>query len=414
VIEIVVPRENANDDEVLVSFVGDEGDVRIDDVIFQIETSKVSVDVLAEVEGYFHPDCKAGDVKNVGDVVGRIFSSRSECLEATVSNAFKDQKSLDTRRPEDCHLVLSSSANALLESDPEGWEKLASKNLTWVVSSDLRSGNNKPASPKKIGLNASDSGVELDPLEQKISPRKQQEIFQLRLGNSHGLVSTIGINVAGSRSDENPFFNGRIVDVLILEVAKLLGGEFKDLNSGYCPDRQVIRISDQVVAGLAIDDRAERDKLVVASIPVRPSSELEHVQHSIVERLVEFADSRLSSAAIKDSTFTITDLSSTEVDSVLPLLNGNQALMLGVTATDKGFSLQCSFDHRVTEGMRIAVFLEKLREGLSPHLINDPCIRCGICEKTIEEELQVGRRGMLEIHGVDSSFYCCRECFDEW
>jgi pyruvate/2-oxoglutarate dehydrogenase complex dihydrolipoamide acyltransferase (E2) component len=74
----------------------------------------------------------------------------------------------------------------------------------------------------------------------------------------------------------------------------------------------------------------------------------------------------LSMQDVSGGTFTVTDLSSVGVTYFVPVLNDRQAAILGLCAADANGqqSLVLAFDHRMSDGMRAASFLNEVRERL--------------------------------------------------
>jgi pyruvate/2-oxoglutarate dehydrogenase complex dihydrolipoamide acyltransferase (E2) component len=71
--------------------------------------------------------------------------------------------------------------------------------------------------------------------------------------------------------------------------------------------------------------------------------------------------------SLTGGTFTVTDLSAQGVEYFVPVLNRRQAAILGLCAErpDSGRrDLVLTFDHRMSDGMRAAVFLAALRDRL--------------------------------------------------
>ncbi len=68
---------------------------------------------------------------------------------------------------------------------------------------------------------------------------------------------------------------------------------------------------------------------------------------------------------LEGSTVTLSDLSITGASFMLPLLIGQQSLILGIVKHEAAhFEVFASFDHRLAEGLRVARFLESLRERI--------------------------------------------------
>ena len=117
------------------------------------------------------------------------------------------------------------------------------------------------------------------------------------------------------------------------------------------------------------------------------------------------------------STVTISDLSTTGASFMLPLINGQQALILGVVKHDaRHFEVFASFDHRVSEGLRVTRFLEALRDRVLSHYRDadgHADLACSICSKRMRDELRLGGRGFVNMTLPDGeSAMLCRNCFE--
>jgi sugar O-acyltransferase (sialic acid O-acetyltransferase NeuD family) len=73
-IEVFVPKENVNDEEVIIVklFFKPGSKVTEGDIIFEIETTKVNVDIEAPVSGIIHHSVSVGDTIGVGSVLCTI------------------------------------------------------------------------------------------------------------------------------------------------------------------------------------------------------------------------------------------------------------------------------------------------------------------------------------------------------
>jgi hypothetical protein len=130
-----------------------------------------------------------------------------------------------------------------------------------------------------------------------------------------------------------------------------------------------------------------------------------------------YLDDTLQIDDLTDITFTITDLSSESVAFFRPLINMMNSAILGVSAIDEKLqrcTLSCTFDHRVTEGKLVAVFLKELAARLESyratdyaHLVKD--VICYKCSKSLQEELgDVGFVKSITPEGKEG--YICQSC----
>ena len=85
---ILVPKLNENDDAVqlLELLVPEGGHVEVDEPFFTVETSKASVDIIAENAGYVHWVSQAGDTVPMPSTIGFIGASVEEAKAATLGS----------------------------------------------------------------------------------------------------------------------------------------------------------------------------------------------------------------------------------------------------------------------------------------------------------------------------------------
>jgi hypothetical protein len=245
-----------------------------------------------------------------------------------------------------------------------------------------------------------------------IDPRKQAEIKSLGTTSPY-YNSMLGVSLKLSkRRVSNEFFSNSILDLVVYETSLLLKSSFNDLNACFIGNDKIAKY-DKVVAGIALDDV---NNLTVASLA--DFENLSDLSDQIIEVVVRFEDKKLKSKDLKSTTFTVTDLSSSGVDFVLPLINGPQGFILGIVKRDDVYHIFGSFDHRITEGKRFASFLSELKDRISlyalPQLGHASNKCCNYCLKTIEEEKSLGNRGLLKIDDGVEEKLICRNCYEGW
>jgi len=80
--ELLVPKENVNDEEVTIIqiFFENNSKVKQGDSIFEIETTKVNIDIEAPISGTLLHKLKEGDVLKIGHLLAHIDDGSSEAL----------------------------------------------------------------------------------------------------------------------------------------------------------------------------------------------------------------------------------------------------------------------------------------------------------------------------------------------
>ena len=178
----------------------------------------------------------------------------------------------------------------------------------------------------------------------KINSRKQAEIKSLGITSAY-FNSTLGVTIElNNRRTTNPFFKNSILDIVIYETSLLLKNKFSDLNACFLGNDEVGQF-EKVIPGMAMDNL---NNLTVASLPEFKT--LKDLANEIVDIIVRFDAGKLKGKDLKNTTFTVTDLSTTGIDFILPLINGWQTFILGISKNKTGFNIYGTFDHRVTEG----------------------------------------------------------------
>jgi len=107
--EVLVPRANANDDDAtLVALHATTWQtVKAGDLLASLETTKASIDVEAEIAGFFYPAAKVGQTIKVGVVLGWIFPEKSQTL---LDAAGKQPLAVES------NIIVSSKARGLMQA----------------------------------------------------------------------------------------------------------------------------------------------------------------------------------------------------------------------------------------------------------------------------------------------------------
>ncbi|HTU63653.1 MAG TPA: 2-oxo acid dehydrogenase subunit E2, partial [Polyangiales bacterium] len=249
----------------------------------------------------------------------------------------------------------------------------------------------------------------------KTSVRKRTEARTLVRANSHGATSTIGtlVRIEGRRLARPPsLFSDNIGDLVTFELARVLK-RFPELN-GFYADEQRIGLYDEVNVGISFDNGANLKVLALQNADAKTLSQIQQEFMSLLE-LYE-SNRTIPAELLGSATVTISDLSGTGADFMLPLINGDQSLIIGITRATHGFGLHASFDHRVSEGLQVAKLLEELSSRVASHFSGvtaAPDPRCSACDRSMNDERALGHRGFLKIAlpgGAEGQL--CRSCFE--
>ncbi len=402
-IELLIPRENANDDFVLITEVNKaSGDtVAEGDTLFAFETSKAAVEFTAPAAGTLAEFTLAPKQRiAVESVIGRILGEGETAATTAPEAPVTPAPVLDAT------VKLSDAAAALVAQgrQPNG-------NGKWLTSRDFGP-QAAPARPAAPPQDAPKPKPDLAFQTQPLTQRKVQEHKALAWSSPY-LNSTIGIAIHGGKRAfaAHPFFAGSILDLLLYEIANLLRGEFRDLNGFYAGD-ETVGLYDEVIPGLALDSL---NNLVV--VRVTGWKTLAEISRKVIDLVEKFETGKLAVEDYRQTTFTISDLSNTGANFTLPLVNGPQAFILAVNRTPDGFQLYGTFDHRVTEGLRFSRFLEELKRRVELALQSEGAgekAACHFCDRSIDEEKALKSKGLLRIFDGTADRLVCRNCYEGW
>ena len=282
---------------------------------------------------------------------------------------------------------------------------------------DIRDENNETDAGSDV-LRISGHTAKSRSVTHQLSKRKKSEInnlFSLDHGASTSVL-TILLDSAGERMVAPPFiFKGGISDILVFEAAKLLV-KYKELNAYYRGDG-FIEMYSEVNVGWGFDSKNNLKVLTLRNVE---SYSLIDLQNAVFELLKAYEfEERLPIELVVGSTVTFTDLSRTETESLIPLINGKQSLILGLTNPNKNqYRIIAAYDHRVSAGLTVANFLSELKARVLSHFREPKIIvdrDCHVCGKSMAEELSLGHRGLIKMtmaNGEDGNL--CRNCFEGW
>ena len=438
-VRVIVDRENVNDEVVIVKKIYKQSGahLKVDESVLEIETSKTVREICSPEAGTLTIAVTEGDEVAIGGLLFEI-DTGTEIPQSNQPVANDEPAALQHTRGSGVSVgpaakrELSRAASELAqrlgiapEALPEGWV------TTHDVLNAAAAGTGTSLEPASVSTMA--QSKDSRPHEALAAPktrfrqerrslRKRTEAGNLARANGSGTTSMIGIEIplAGPRIAAPPFiFQDSIADLIVFETAKLLH-RFPDLNAFHLDDR-VIGYFEDVNIGISFDGG---HNLKVLALCNADTLSLAQVQGGI-EHLLELYE---SGASIEDSlltmsTVTISDLSRSQADFMLPLLNTDQSLIIGISRRgSNGFALHAAFDHRVSEGLQVAQLLGELRERVQSHhhltsaaaeALRSPS--CSSCGQRLGQELKLGRRGLIRVVlGDGADGYLCRNCFDGW
>ena len=411
-IEILVPRENVNDDSVIIRAIHIKSGefIKTGQPIVEIETSKTNIEIESPNDGLLTHKLEVGTEISVGAV---LFWIGGDNTDAPVNSpADFELEKLDIKISK---AALKRSKELNIDPTKLGVDWITAEHIE--KKAGLVNEKSIPSTNTKVDLDVTPS-LTLPLSRIPLSKRKQSEIKNLQMGGHQSTSSTIGINlsISNQRMVPPPFlFQDGISDLLVFEGSRLLR-KYPELNSAYI-DSKTWGKYDDINFGWSFDGGSNLKVLCIKNSDQLSLTSLQ----TEVTRLLDLYESNKSIPIelLTSSTVTLSDLSRTDASFILPLINGYQSLILGVVKQKpNNFSIYATFDHRVSEGLRVSGFLSELKSRiLSHYLTRDEvlALNCYACEKTMAEEISMRHRGFIKItlpNGDEANL--CRNCFEGW
>jgi 2-oxoglutarate dehydrogenase E2 component (dihydrolipoamide succinyltransferase) len=431
-IEIFAPHENVNDDVVTIveRFAADGDFVAQDARLLLLETSKSTFEVYAPQAGFvtflveLHADVPIEQplcvLSDTAEAASAAVAAPSTDAPLSTSGAAPANASATAASPPSAHSP-TENGHAPTSAEPRGVIAIAGSephstavpasgqrasrtaialmekscvrvedfpNLGLIRARDVlaRVGHaapvsvDVPAAPVAAPTSVSDKAQprsKTKPAEsqvprtrKKLSRSKRTEIARLESAAA-SLTSQVSVLVPSrgltSRLSADPATVGQMSSRLIFEVARLLR-QFPDLNARYEPDH--VAHYDEINVGYALD-LGQGLKVPVFRQADRES--LAEIHRRKQELILKYLDDGLTHADLDRGTFTITDMSDYRAWMFNPLVNAEQAAILGVggeLAVGDGhfvYPLILAFDHRLTEGLSATRFLQALSQRMAAH-----------------------------------------------
>ena len=412
--KIIVPKDNA-DDEVLVSklYFSNGQKVQKEDELAELETSKTSISIASEDNGYIEYCVSEDQYVKVGEVIIKIHSSKKS-VDDSIAIKNKDTSEDNTVSNEK---IISENARKYIKENNIDITSIKKSFITLEDVASLDSVNNKK--PKK-----EDFKEIIGTTSSKISLAKINEIKALSSVQSAGIVSTIVISIEAIKKIQEykePLFTGSesLLPLIVFEVSQLLI-KYPILNAYF--ENDIIRIYNDINIGVALDID---NGLKVYTINNTEQLSISSIEKSISIGVDHYLDRSFTSDQLTGSTFTITDLSSFGASVVIPLINLNQAAILGISTIDKKLNrvnVSLSFDHRVTEGKVASQFLLELKERIEAYLKTYSKVdndkneaKCNFCFKTLSEDKKMNGLGLIKMISHDGdNILVCNTCLEGW
>jgi pyruvate dehydrogenase E2 component (dihydrolipoamide acetyltransferase) len=372
-VKVYIPTETVIDEFVVVAALcaANGSLVNKGDVICEIETSKAVFGIESSESGYIEWLSRERQEMKPGDCVAIIH--QSEKLGKNQPTKIKtpvDKGILSTPEPKQARFT--KRAEELISELKLSREIFSHKDfvkekdiLDYLnVKKDYPGLTGKPMNMVKSSFS------ERIPSDVKVTSLSVNKLVEIQsLSNGQNVISSsisvkvrLGDKFAGKgryavftnlMNDLTPF--------ILKEICKLLK-RFRELNAFYHDN--CIYFYNKVNIGYALD----LDKgLQVVNLGDLENSNFDEIKNTLLKHIINYKKGRISARDLKNSTFTITDLSAENVFNFTPLINKYQSAILCISSIDEydmSFLLSLTFDHRVTEGKKAAQFLNELKKAI--------------------------------------------------
>lgn len=450
-IAIAVPRESNNDEVVtLVKWCCRDGEeVRAEQVVAEVEGSKATFEVIAPAGGFVKRMAQVGQDVGVGEPLCRLFATRAAAeswAPATDQSPGAETGAAivpgaATAQPPHDFVRFSRRAQALLEQ--RGLAPASFEGRGLVRSRDVLAalGESAPAAaraaPRLRAVGSDGTGPRSDEpapsralqapaTRHALAPSKRTEARYLGAGHRTMLPSSVTVAVAtdGLRAAiaRSTAFDGNATALIVYECARLLR-KYPLFNA--CYDEGEAYVYDGVNVGVAVDGGHGLKVPVIRGADTKTPGE---VAAELRELLVAYAANELTAEQQSGGTFTVTDLSGSNVLVFEPLINRGQAAILGVGAEilpaggAGSFNLTLRFDHQLAEGRTAAAFLNDLAARLKGHeaavgtaVADAPrAARCARCYRTHQELRSIDRHLLQTIGAGGANEVLCTVCIQGW
>ena len=423
---VIVPKENVNDEEVVVQSIHfkSKDKVKKGDHVIELETSKTAIEIESPCDGFVDIKVSEGDEISVGSVLFEVLESLDEPKQ-NKNNIATNNKSATNDSESKNYIFTKDAKNKIDEIGLKDYsfdKKMVTLDdvLNFISNDKVEDLNENKFSDQKSIIKTPIVNESIQPSPnigfelKKHTLRKRSEIKNLSSNGNASTQSIVGItiNTLPNRSYKVPFiFKDSIADLVTYEGSKLLK-KYTQLNSFYINEKEYGEYN-HVNAGFSFDNDSN---LKVFSIKEADKLSLDEIQDEVV-RLLELYESNgtIDEETLTSSTFTISDLSNTEASFMMPLVSKNQSSIIGITKVGNLFNIYIGFDHKVTSGLYVSKYLKELKENIESHFYSENSINylfCSKCEMSAHEAKSLNNKGFIKMVGFDGSeLNICENCF---
>ena len=211
----------------------------------------------------------------------------------------------------------------------------------------------------------------------------------------------------------NKEFKGSLAILIAKVVSELLiNDNYMHLNSYI--DNSIIHVYNEVNFGFALNLGSG---LKIGVVKNCNSLGLKDIEESMINLIDKYIDEKMDLDDLTGHTIVLTDLTDQNIDTFTPLITNKNTLMIGLAGEKNNKqNIIISFDHRVTDGLEISKFLNKIIHEMNtqfPNFIQN--YSCHLCLKTIAEDFELNNRGLIKVLDHNKfEKYVCINCLQGW
>jgi pyruvate dehydrogenase E2 component (dihydrolipoyllysine-residue acetyltransferase) len=404
----------------------DGAEVKRGQLIFEMETEKVQMEVEAEADGHLKHLAMEGAELHPGDVIGCLLAVGEEVpqslldqvtsqsgdvpaasqsiaalAEATAPDA--PRSSAEVTRPDASGMVRVSpvarrladehgiDVRTLTGSGPDG--RIVERDVQRAIEARTAAGSAPAptAAPPPVAPQHA-AALPMTPAASGSVPYTgRRRIIGERMHDSLASMAQLtlvsetpvdeGMKVLHGLNREWRKDNVVVtLTALIVKACALALREHPQLNARLDAPNGAIVIEQDVNVGVAV---AQDAGLIVPVVRNADRLSLKELAAILQDQVRKAREDRLAVQDVEGGTFTVTSLEGTSVDAFTPIINPPQAAILGVgrvrdiaafegseVVKRQATTLSLTFDHRVTDGQPAARFLDRVAELLErPYLL---------------------------------------------
>ena len=351
--KIIYEQQGVTDDEAEIVSLSKNDFERVNagEIIAEIETSKATIEVEANSDGYLKYNVSLNEIVKVGDLIATIGESQEELNEQPKASR-KDLAQENSKEKS-----ISAKTLKIAKSLAISINTLKDQNIFTVEEINAY-----------IEANAAEKTSNLNEILMAkfdiISPSKNKisEIDSLKIAQSKTLPCSCSIILEEFNIESFSIKNNLYFDNMFPVIAEICSQElkvFKNLN-GFFHDRKK-HLYEDINIGFTIDSN---DYLQVPVVHNCEKYNKEEIQNIFFELLKSSVTEKITLAQISKPTFVISDLSSVgNCFFHTPLLAPYTSSILGLAIDQKAsrLTLTLTYDHQMSAGKEALLFLEAIR-----------------------------------------------------